>query len=66
MLEIKESYCKLVIIMIKHITDYYSILDDIQRLTNENKKLSALLQHLITQETNEKESSFIPMLKCKC
>ena len=37
----------------------------IVRLTNENKKLSLLLQNLITQENSdsEKEPEFTPVLK---
>ena len=45
------------------ITDYFSILDRIQSLTNENKKLSAMLQNLISQETDVKELNFTPVLK---
>ena len=48
------------------ITDYYSILDNIQHLVNENKKLSLVLHNLIQENSeseNSKELKFTPVLK---
>lgn len=45
------------------ITDYYTILDRIQQLTIENKKLAAMLEHLTNEEIGTKEFSFTPVLK---
>ena len=48
------------------ITDYYSILDNIQHLINENKKLSLILHNLIQENSeseNSKELEFTPVLK---
>lgn len=51
-----------------HITDYYGLVDSIQRLESENKRLASLLQHLKQynfQDDNvqQTESGYAPLLK---
>ena len=47
------------------ITDYYSILVRIQSLTNKDKKLSAMLQNLSSQEADVEELNFeVHHIKC--